>query len=157
MMKIQFAVLFLLAAAFSSFGQSRSDTFIQSLVGEWVSTEFKNYSMVIKHDNNVLLVKQTVMEDSGNPLISEYKIYLDGSLQKDGLKDSSVSEARTIVKDSNLTTTFYRLNNGKTKEAFKERFSVKNGNLILRAQMKLGVPFLAGETKQVFQKASKTK
>lgn len=151
MMKVQLVVLFILAAAINSFGQSASENFINSLAGKWISTDSANHTISIKRANNVLLVTETTVEDSGKPYITESKIYLDGSLQKDGLKQSA-TQAKTVVRDSNLTTTFYALKNGKTKELFKERLSIKDGNLILAAQVKIGVPFLAAGTKQVFQK-----
>ena len=152
-MKIQVLALCIFLFAANAFGQNKSDQFINSLVGKWVSTESANHSIVIRREVNILLVTETTVEDNGKPFITESKVYLDGSLQKDGLKQSA-TEAKTVVKDSNLTTTFYGLKDGKIKEQFKERLSVKDGNLILEAQIKIGVPFLAAGTKQVFQKST---
>jgi hypothetical protein len=153
MKNIRFLLLFLAFATINSFGQTKSEQFVNSLVGNWVSSENANHSIKIKRENNVLLVTETTIQDNNKPYITESKIYLDGSLQKDGLKQSA-TEAKTLVKDSNLTTTFYGLKDGKTKELFKERLSVKNGNLILTAQKKFGVPFLAAQTKQTFIKSN---
>lgn len=153
MTKVYLIVLFMLAVAVNSFGQSESEKFINGLIGKWVSTVSANHSLSIRRDNNVLLVTETTVEDAGEPYITESKIYLDGRLQTDGLRQSA-TEAKTVVTDSNLTTTFYGLKNGKTKELFKERLSIKNSNLILTAHVKIGVPFLAAGTKQVFQKST---
>jgi len=153
MKRFQMIVVFVLFSAFNAFSQNNSEQFINSLTGKWISTTNAKYSIQIQRENNVLLVTETTIEDNGKPYITESKIYLDGRLQTDGLKQSA-TEARTIVKDSNLTTTFYGLKGEKTKELFKERLSIKDGNLILAAQVKIGVPFLAAGTKQVFQKVT---
>lgn len=152
-MKVQLIILCLLFAVGNVFGQTKSAQFIENLIGKWVSTDSANHTIIIKRDNNFLLVTETTVEDSGKSYITESKIYLDGRLQKDGLKQSA-TESKTIVSNSNLITTYYGLKDGKTKELFKERLSIKDGNLMLAAQIKLGIPFLAAGTKQIFQKST---
>ena len=152
-MKVRLIILCLLFAVGNVFGQVKSEQFIENLIGNWVSTESVNHTVIIKRDKNILLITETTAEETGKPYVIESKIYLDGRLQKDGLKQSA-TEARTVVSNSNLITTYYGLKDGKTKELFKERLSIKDGNLILAAQVKIGVPFLAAGTKQVFQKST---
>ncbi len=151
-MKVQLIVLFILLLVGNTPGQNKSEQFIDWLIGTWVSTASADHTISIRRDADALIVTETTIEETGKPYVTQSKIYLDGRSQKDGLKQAA-TEARTAVGDSALTTTFYGLKNGKTKELFKERLSLKNGDLILAAQVKIGIPFLAAGTKQVFQKS----
>ncbi len=157
-MKIHLLVLCVIIFATASFGQTGSQqSLADSLVGDWVSTTLENvHKIKIKKTDNVLLITEESTEVSNpnqKPYITESKIYLDGRIQKDGLKQPA-TEAKTEVKGSKLTTTFFALKDGKLKESFKERLSVKDGNLVREAQIKLGVPFLAAGTKEVFRKVT---
>ncbi len=141
----------LLIASSSIFGQTGSEQFINSLVGKWSASDSAGYTLEIVRDKDVLLVTEKAAAETGKFYIIESRIYLDGRLQKDNLKQAA-AEARTIVKNTNLTTTFYGLKNGSLRELFKERLSVKKGNLVRVAQIKFGVPFLAAGTTQIFRK-----
>jgi hypothetical protein len=158
-MKIHLLVLCVIIFTAGSFGQSGSPQSLgESLVGDWISTTSENiHKISIKKMENGLLITEKSTEVSNpdqKPYITESKIYLDGRVQKDGLKQSA-DEAKTEVKGSKLITTFFTLKDGKLKESFKERLSIKDGNLVREAQVKLGVPFLAAGTKEIFVKINK--
>ncbi len=158
-MKIHLLVLCVIIFATASFGQTGSQqSLADSLVGDWVSTTLENvHKIKIEKTDNVLLITEESTEVSNpnqKPYITESKIYLDGRIQKDGLKQS-ITEAKTEVKGSKLITTFYTTENGKRKESFKERLSLKDGKLVREAQVKLSVPFLAAGTKEIFVKINK--
>ena len=151
-MKVGLIFLFLLAATAGVFGQNKTEQFIDRLAGKWAANDSVDHTLEIKRSaGNVLLVTETATDETGRTYVVESLIYLDGRRQTEGLKQSA-TEARTAVGDSNLTTTYYGAKNGGVKELFKERLSLKNGSLIRSAQIKIGVPFLAAGTKQVFRK-----
>jgi hypothetical protein len=157
-MKIHLLVLCVIIFATVSFGQTDSkQPLADSLVGDWISTTSENVNKIsIKKTDNILLITEESTEiknPNQKPYITESKIYLDGRVQKDGLKQSA-TEAKTEFKNSKLITTFFILKDGKLKESFKERLSIKDGNLVREAQVKLGVPFLAAGTKEVFRKVT---
>ena len=155
-MKIYALVFCIFAFGINAFGQT---SWADNLVGNWKSTTYEGIGTrkikIIKVENALLITETTSQKnDSSGKLedfVTESKFYLDGRLQKDGLKKPSI-EAKTEVGKQKLTTVFFVDNYGKPKKSHKETWEYKNGQLVITAFVKFGVPFLSATTREILVK-----